>query len=58
MSRMKVVICSPALTAVSGVSTHANLLFGSPLANEFELLHFQVGSEGREEAGKIGRAHV
>ena len=51
MSRMKVVICSPALTAVSGVSTHANLLFGSPLANEFELLHFQVGSEGREEAG-------
>ena len=51
MTRAKVVICSPALTAVSGVSTHANLLFGSPLAHEFELLHFQVGSEGRNEAG-------
>lgn len=49
MTRVKVVICSPSLAAVSGVSTHANLLFGSSLASEFELLHFQVGSEGRQE---------
>ena len=50
MTRPKVILCSPSLDAVSGVSTHANLLFGSPLATEFELLHFQVGSEGRRES--------
>ena len=48
--RPKVVICSPALDAVSGVSTHAGLLFASTLADDFELLHFQVGSEGRQES--------
>lgn len=55
--RSKVVICSPALNAVSGVSTHAGLLFASSLAADFELLHFQVGSEGRQEsvAGKCLR---
>lgn len=51
MMHPTVVICSPSLAAVSGVSTHANLLFGSPLASEFNLLHFQVGSEGRLESG-------
>ena len=55
MTRPRVVICSPALTAVSGVSTHANLLLHSPLASEFELLHFQVGSEGRRE-GRVRKA--
>ncbi len=49
MYKPKVVILSPALDAVSGVSTHANLLFASPLAEVFDLLHFQVGSEGRQE---------
>lgn len=38
---------SPALDAVSGASTHANMLLASPLAEHFDLLHFQVGSEGR-----------
>lgn len=51
---MKVAIFSPALQAVSGVSTHVNMLLGSRLANDFELLHFQVGSEGRSE-GKLQR---
>lgn len=46
---MKVVIFSPALDAVSGVSTHVNMLLGSDLSRKFELLHFQVGSEGRAE---------
>ena len=45
-----VAICSPALTAVSGVSTHANMLLGSVLERQFRLMHFQVGSEGRSEA--------
>jgi len=43
-------ILGPSLNAVSGVSTHLNQLFSSPLAQEFNLLHFQVGSEGRKES--------
>ena len=45
----KALILSPALDAVSGVSTHANMLLSSALAKDFDLLHFQVGSEGRLE---------
>lgn len=45
----KALILSPALHAVSGVSTHANMLLASALAKDFDLLHFQVGSEGRSE---------
>lgn len=45
-----VILLGPSLTAVSGVSTHLNQLFQSPLAQEFNLLHFQVGSEGRRES--------
>jgi glycosyltransferase involved in cell wall biosynthesis len=44
----------PHRAAVSGVSTHLNLLIGSTLGEGFELVHFQVGSEGREE-GAIGK---
>jgi glycosyltransferase involved in cell wall biosynthesis len=47
----KVVILSPTLSAVSGVSTHVNLLVESALSGEFSFLHFQVGSEGRAETG-------
>lgn len=39
----------PSLAALSGVSTHVRILLGSDLARDFELLHFQVGSEGRRE---------
>ncbi len=42
-------LLGPSLTAVSGVSTHLNQLFQSPLADEFNLIHFQVGGEGRNE---------
>ncbi len=54
---MKICHLGPSLTAVSGVSTHLNQLFGSSLARECELLHFQVGSEGRRETvlGKLWR---
>lgn len=47
-----VLLLGPSLNAVSGVSTHLNQLFGSELASEFNLMHFQIGSEGRQE-GKI-----
>ncbi|QVL50290.1 MAG: glycosyltransferase family 4 protein [Thiocapsa sp.] len=44
-----VVLFGPSLSAVSGVSTHLNQLFGSAIASELHLLHFQVGSEGKAE---------
>jgi len=44
-----VLMLGPDRAAVSGVSTHVNLLMESPLAEDFELVHFQVGSEGRNE---------
>lgn len=47
--KIKVVVLSPSLEAVSGVSTHARMLFASELARDYELLHFQVGGEGRRE---------
>lgn len=55
--KLRVVLFSPALNAVSGVSTHVNMLLGSALSRDFDLLHFQVGSEGRKEnaAGKLWR---
>jgi glycosyltransferase involved in cell wall biosynthesis len=52
-----VMLLGPSLAAVSGVSTHLNQLFSSSLAGQFQLLHFQVGSEGRKETrfGKLRR---
>jgi glycosyltransferase involved in cell wall biosynthesis len=44
-----VLLLGPDLSAVSGVSTHLNLLFASSLAQQFSLRHFKVGREGREE---------
>ena len=49
-SKHKVVLFGPCLDAVSGVSTHVRMLFASDLARDYELLHFQVGSEGRQES--------
>jgi len=54
MKRPALLVLGPHLAAVSGVSTHLNLLFSSRLAKEFSLVHFQVGSEGRSESG-LGR---
>lgn len=48
-----ILLLGPARSAVSGVSTHLNQLFGSPLAASFRLSQFQVGSEGAAQ-GKIG----
>lgn len=54
MNRPVVLILGPHRAAVSGVSTHVNLLLDSTLADEYELVHFQAGSEGRDE-GALGR---
>ena len=53
-------LLGPNLDAPSGVSTHLTLLFGSRLAEEFSLAHFQVGSEGRRETplGRLARLGV
>lgn len=44
-------LLGPSLDAVSGVTTHLNQLFRCSLARDFQLVHFQVGSEGRQESG-------
>jgi glycosyltransferase involved in cell wall biosynthesis len=49
MNRPTVLILGPHRAAVSGVSTHLNLLMDSGLVEDYELVHFQVGSEGRKE---------
>jgi glycosyltransferase involved in cell wall biosynthesis len=49
-----VVLLGPNRGAVSGVSTHLNLLFSAGLGPRFRLKHFQIGSEGRKE-NAIGR---
>jgi glycosyltransferase involved in cell wall biosynthesis len=54
MNRPTVLILGPSRAAVSGVSTHLNLLLDSSLADDYEIVHFQVGSEGRKE-GPIAR---
>lgn len=55
MNRPTVVLTGPSRAAMSGVTTHVNLLLGSKLAEDYELVHYQVGSEGRDE-GPLGRA--
>jgi glycosyltransferase involved in cell wall biosynthesis len=56
-SQPRVAIFGPGLAAISGVSTHVNMLLASSLRQNFELLHFRVGSEGRDESAleKLGR---
>jgi glycosyltransferase involved in cell wall biosynthesis len=54
MNRPVVLLLGPHRAAVSGVSTHLNLLMESTLADDYDIVHFQVGSEGRDE-GAIGR---
>lgn len=47
-------LTGPKCTALSGVSTHVDLLLRSELAASFVLIHFEVGREGREE-GRLAR---
>lgn len=53
MKRPAVLLLGPSRDAISGVTTHVNALFGSRLAGEFALEHFQVGSEGRAEGAAL-----
>jgi glycosyltransferase involved in cell wall biosynthesis len=58
---MRVLVSGPSLRAISGVSTHVDLLLRAPWSDvsdeELTLTHFQVGSEGRNEGrgARIGR---
>jgi glycosyltransferase involved in cell wall biosynthesis len=49
MKRPTVLLLGPDRGVISGVATHLNLLLGSALARRFDIVHFQVGSEGRRE---------
>jgi len=51
--RTRVLLLGPMRSAVSGVSTHLNQLFESALSDHFDLLQFQVGSEGHAQ-GRAG----
>jgi len=53
MKAPTVLVLGPDRGVISGVATHLNLLLGSALARRFNLVHFQVGSEGRKE-GRVG----
>jgi glycosyltransferase involved in cell wall biosynthesis len=57
MKRPVVLVLGPARDAISGVATHLGCLLASPLAGRFDLVHLQVGSEGRDEgaAAKLWR---
>lgn len=54
MKRPAVLVLGPSRDAISGVATHLGCLLASPLAGRFDLVHLQVGSEGREE-GALGK---
>ncbi len=49
VKKHRIVLFGPSLDALSGVSTHVRMLLASDLVRDYELLHFQVGSEGRRE---------
>jgi glycosyltransferase involved in cell wall biosynthesis len=57
MKRPVVLVLGPSREAISGVATHLTCLLASPLAGRFDLVHLQVGSEGRDEgaAAKLWR---
>jgi glycosyltransferase involved in cell wall biosynthesis len=44
LSRPVALLLGPARQAISGETTHVNLLLGSPLGEAFDLRHFQVGA--------------
>ena len=54
MRRPVALLTGPKRTAVSGVSTHVDLLLTSDLALSFSLIHFEVGREGRDEGSIAG----
>lgn len=53
MNHPVVLVLGPHRDAISGVSTHLNLLMESALGDDFVLEHFQVGSEGRKSEGAL-----
>jgi glycosyltransferase involved in cell wall biosynthesis len=57
VKRPVALLTGPRRAALSGVSTHVNLLMRSGLARTFDLVHFEVGREGRDEGRlmRVGR---
>ena len=55
MNRPVVLVLGPHREAISGVSTHVNLLMESALGDDFELVDFQVSSEGPKSESRLGK---
>ena len=59
---MRVLVAGPSLHAISGVSTHVNLLLAAAWSDVSDdaltLTHFQVGSEGRNEGPAVRIARL
>ena len=49
IKKNKILVLSPRLSAISGVSTHVKMILESSLTNDFEFIHFEIGSEGKKE---------
>jgi glycosyltransferase involved in cell wall biosynthesis len=47
-----VLLCGPPASAVGGGPTHIRNMFASPLAQKFNLVHFECGSRGAESPAK------
>ena len=47
--KTRILLCGPSRDAVSGVATHLDQIFRSPIATKYSLCQFRVGSEGRHE---------
>ncbi len=56
-ARPAALVLGPSREAISGVSTHLNVLLASRLRGQFDLEHVQVGSDGRRESlpGRLAR---
>lgn len=51
-SKATVLLCGPPVSAVGGGPTHIRNMLASPLAERFNLVHFECGSRGAESPAK------
>ena len=48
MAKKTVLLCGPSVNAIGGGPTHIRNLLASPLRDRYQLIHFEIGSRGRE----------
>src|SRR5262249_21956927 len=47
-NRRPILLCGPSVTALGGGPTHVRSMLASPLRSDYQLVHFEIGSRGRE----------